>query len=91
MPSRELLQSPLAFTFFCRVPQTGNDRTGGLEQPAMDATRAHAALGPVSVSGGLDSMDVDSLATGMSKLSSCDSEVPQSAAFGRRNRRRAFS
>ena len=39
-------------------------------------------------------MDVDSLAQGMSKLSSClseSSEVPSVVGFGRRNRRKAFS
>ena len=39
-------------------------------------------------------MDVDKLAQGMSKLSSClseSSEVPSVVGFGRRNRRKAFS
>ncbi len=39
-------------------------------------------------------MDVDSVAQGISKLSSClseSSEVPSIVVFGRRNRRKAFS
>lgn len=36
------------------------------------------------------SMDVDSLTTGMSKLSSCDSTVPNVATFGRKNKQKAF-
>ena len=50
------------------------------EQGAPDAGKAASACA-----------EVDSLIGGMSKLSSCDTEIPRVATFGRRNRHRAFS
>ena len=50
------------------------------EQGAADDEKAASACA-----------EVDSLIGGMSKLSSCDTEIPRVATFGRRNRHRAFS
>ena len=74
-----------------RVHETSNKMSGNLGTLAGDATAADDAPGLASAPDVLDSMDVNSLATSLSKLSSCDSVVPDVATFGRRSRHKAFS
>ena len=82
---------PRAHTGICCRPQpapksgtgdtsTSEAQSSEAEQGAADAGKAASAC-----------MEVDGLIGSMSKLSSCDSEVPRLATFGRRNRHRAFS
>ena len=61
-------------------PSASEAQGGEAEQGAADAGKAASACA-----------EVDSLIGGMSKLSSCDTEIPRIATFGRRNRHRAFS
>ena len=97
-PSRKLHELPLTsiigmklMRVDCRTQDTARTQAGGAEQHQGQAVRAQGAIGLASAGNASGSMDIDSLARGMSKLSSCDSEVPGVSAFGRRNRRRAFS
>ena len=69
------------------APSSGTGDTSASEAQGSEAAQGAADAGKAASA----CMEVDSLVGRMSKLSSCDSEVPRVAAFGRRNRHRAFS
>ena len=69
------------------APESGAENTSALEARGREGERGAADDGKAASA----CAEVDSLIGGMSKLSSCDSEVPRVATFGRRNRHRAFS
>ncbi len=69
------------------APESGAENTSASEARGREGERGAADDGKAASA----CAEVDSLIGGLSKLSSCDSEVPRVATFGRRNRHRAFS
>ena len=69
------------------TPKDGTGDTNASEAQGGEAEQGAADAGKAAST----CAEVDSLIGGMSKLNSCDIEIPRVATFGRRNRHRAFS